>query len=230
MALHVTLVRNALKGGSALRPRVVRTDTVDMDSLLRHMATDTALEEPDMRAAVTRFGEALLFCLGRGEKVATPFGTFSLSAHGTYQDGETPRVENRNLGINFKPRAGWLNRLRTTTTIVMQHTPERQLPEITAVINLEAPGKTDEGKSGQIIKLRGNRLSLDPADAEQGVFLVAADGADRRMTFYSRTGSAQVDFKMADVPPGTYVLEIRTRPTGGDVWVGVSREQFTVTA
>ena len=59
MALHVTLVRDSLKGEGALRPRVVQTDTVDMDTLLHYMATDTALEETDMRAAISRLNEAL---------------------------------------------------------------------------------------------------------------------------------------------------------------------------
>ncbi len=72
MALHVTLVRDSLKGEGALRPRVVQTDTVDMDALLHYMATDTALEETDMRAAISRLNEALVFYLARGEKVKRP--------------------------------------------------------------------------------------------------------------------------------------------------------------
>ena len=130
MALHVTLVRDAFKGDGSLKPRVVQADTVDMDSVLDYMATDTALQETDMRATVSRFRQALLFYLARGEKVKTPFGTFQLSARGTYVDGETPRV----------------------------------------------------------------------------------------------------DFLLAKAPVGTYTLEIRTRPSGKDVWVGTSRDPFAVMA
>ena len=128
MALHVTLVRDAFKGDGTLKPRIVQADTVNMDSVLDYMATDTALQETDMRATVSRFHQALLFYLRRGEKVATPLGTFQLSARGTYVDGETPRVV----------------------------------------------------------------------------------------------------FKLAKVPVGTYTLEIRTRPSRKDVWVGMSRDPFGV--
>ena len=93
MALHVTLVKDALKGEGALRPRVVQTNIVDMDLLMHYMANGTALEPADMRAAISRFNEALVFYLGQGGKVATPIGTFLLSARGTYIDGETPRVD-----------------------------------------------------------------------------------------------------------------------------------------
>ncbi len=228
MALHVTLVRDPLKGGGSLKPRVVQTDTVNMDSLLGYMATDTALEETDMRAAVSRLHEALLFYLSRGEKVATPFGTFHLSARGTYLDGETPRVETRNLGINFRPSPGLLYDLRNSTKIVMEGTSDRKLPSITSVINVEAPDPPNEGKAGHLLKMQGNRLSFDPADEEVGVCRVATDGTDHRMAVYSRAGSARVDFKLAKVPVGTYTLEIRTRPSQKDVWVGINRDAFTV--
>ncbi len=51
MALHVTLVRDPLKGGAALKPRVVQNDTVSLETVLGYMATDTALEATDMREA-----------------------------------------------------------------------------------------------------------------------------------------------------------------------------------
>lgn len=228
MALHVTLVRDSLKGEGALRPRVVQTDTVDMDTLLHYMATDTALEETDMRAAISRLNEALVFYLARGEKVTTPFGTFRLSARGTYVDGETPRVETRKLGINFRPTAGMLYSLRNGAKIVMEGISGRQLPSVISVINVEASGTTNEGRAGQIIKMQGNRLSFDPQDEELGVFLVAEDGTEHRMLVYSRTGTSQIDFKIAKVPVGAYTLEVRTRPTDRDVWVGLAPEPFTV--
>ena len=164
MALHVTLVRDALKREGSLRPRVVQTDTVDMDTLLHYMATDTALEETDMRAAISRFNEALVFYLTRGEKVTTPIGTFHLGARGTYIDGETPRVETRNLGLNFRPTGTLLTSLRNGTKIVMEGAAGRKLPSVISVINVEAARVPNEGEAGQIIKMQGTCLSFDPED------------------------------------------------------------------
>ena len=230
MALHVTLVRDAFKGDGSLKPRVVQADIVNMDSVLDYMATGTALEETDMRATVSRFYEALLFYLASGEKVATPFGIFQLSARGTHVDGETPRVEAGNLGVHFRPARGFLNDLRERTRIVMEDVPNKQLPFIRSVINAETPNQSNEGRAGQIIKMKGNRLSFDPADEELGVFLVASDGTEHRMGVYSRSGTARVDCQLVKVPVGTYTLEIRTRPSHKDVWVGMSRDPFVVRA
>ena len=62
------------------------------------------------------------------------------------------------------------------------------------------------------------------------MFLVAGDGSEYRMTVYSHIGSSRVDFKLADAPAGSYTLEVRTRPTDKDVWVGLAPESFTVKA
>ena len=110
----------------------------------------------------------------------------------------------------------------------MEDAPDRNLPSVTSVINAEAPGQANEGRAGQIIKMKGNRLSFDSADTELGVFLIATDGTEHRMAVYSRSGTARVDFKLAEVPVGTYTLEIRTRPSHKDVWGGASRDPFTV--
>jgi hypothetical protein len=83
------------------------------------MATDTALEPTDMRAGLSRLAEALLFYLTRGERVSTPFGSFGLTARGTYLDGETPRVETRNIGITFRPDREFLDELRRKSHIVL---------------------------------------------------------------------------------------------------------------
>ena len=228
MALHVTLVKDALKGEGALRPRVVQTNNIDMKLLMHYMANGTALEPADMRAAISRLSEALVFYLQQGGKVTTPFGTFHLSARGTYIDGETPRVETRNLGVNFRPASELLHSLRHSTKIVMEGRMGRQLPLITSVTNAEVDGQINAGRAGQMVKIQGDRLSFDRKDDETGVFLVAEDGTDHRMEVYTRAGSSQVDFKIAKVPVGAYTLEVRTRPTDKDVWVGLSPEPFAV--
>jgi hypothetical protein len=228
MAVHVTLVQDALKGEGALKPRVVQPNPVGMDLLLSYMADGSALETVRMRSAVSRLEDALVFYLAQGGKVTTPFGTFYLSARGTYADGETPRVEKRNLGINFRPAPELLETLRRSTKIVMEDSRGRRVPSIMTVVNVETAETTDGGKAGQIIKIQGGRLSFDPADVELGVFLMAEDGTEHRMEVYSRTGSSQVDFKIAKVPVGAYTLEVRTRPTDKDVWVGLSPRPFTV--
>ena len=108
----------------------------------------------------------------------------------------------------------------------MVETDERQLPSITTILNVEAPGTINEGRAGQIIKVKGSRLSFDPADKELGVFLLAEGGTCHRMSVYSRAGTARIDFKLAEVPAGSYTLEVRTRPSRKDVWVGSARDFF----
>ena len=113
MALHVTLVPDPLKGEGALRPRVVQTDTVDMDALLHYMATDTALEETDMRAAVSRLSDALVFYLTRGERVKTPLGTFHLSVfliklNSRISSRSLPEKTTGNSRVSSRSQSDWI--------------------------------------------------------------------------------------------------------------------------
>ena len=53
MAVHVTLVQDALKGEGALKPRVVQPNPVGMDLLLSYMADGSALETVRMHWSFT---------------------------------------------------------------------------------------------------------------------------------------------------------------------------------
>jgi hypothetical protein len=169
----------------------------------------------------------LLFYLKQGNKVATPFGTFSLSAHTSRREDGRPKIEPRNLRISFRPTRKMLKEVRADTPIVMEEIGGRQLPSVLSVRNMEEGG-INAGRPGQILKLRGHRLSLDPGDEETGVFLIATCGETYRMPVYTRTGSSHIDFKLAEIPAGSYTVEVRTRPTHRDVWVGTGRAPFAV--
>lgn len=228
MALEVTLVRDSLKDDGSLRPRVVQSDRVTMDELLDYMATDTALEATDMRAGLSRLSEALLFYLGRGERVNTPIGSFGVSARGTYVDGETPRVETRNIGINFRPDPALLASLREHTRIVMRDNPGPLRPVIQSVMNADDSSQGAKAKPGHIMMLRGTRLGFDETDDSQGVFFVAEDGSATRASVYSRTGSTHIDCKLPELPAASYTVEVRARSGGGDTLTGTASDPLPV--
>ena len=230
MALHVTLVTDSLKNDGSLRPQVVQTDRVTLDDLLNFMAMDTALESTDMRAAITRFMKALVFYLSRGERVRTPFGSFALSARGTYVDGQTPRVETRNLGINFTPDAHLLYELRREAEVVMVDNDGPKRPVIHAVTNANDQSLPNQGRPGHLLMLRGSRFAFDPADQALGVFFVAGDGTATRARVYSRAGTTHVDCQVPELAEGPYVLEIRTRTPAGEIRTGSARALFMIVA
>ena len=125
-----------------------------------------------------------------GEKVIAPVGTFYLSAHGAFQDSEPSRIERRYVRIRFRPAADLLKDVRRNVRIQFDGVSGRKIPSVAATTNLETPEMNNAGMVGQIIKVRGERLSFDPADDELGVFLVAGDRTEYRMQFYSRTGTS----------------------------------------
>ena len=62
---------------------------------------------------------------------------------------------------------------------------------------------------GNIAQLKGSRLKFDPADAAQGIFLVAPNGSETRAASISRNKPGQIDFLVPPLAAGTYHLEVR---------------------
>ena len=58
--------------------------------------------------------------------------------------------------------------------------------------------------------MTGHRLKVDAADAQQGVFFIAADGAETRATMMMRNKPADLMFMVPALASGDYEIEVRT--------------------
>ncbi len=241
MALHVALVRSGFRTDGMLHPRVVRQHRVGGEALLNFMAKDTALEKADMRATMEQLAGAFLFFLAQGDKLETRLGTFSLGmlrSRKARSRGGDRMVDASGLHVRFVPARDLISRLREITDIVVEEAPPLPAPVVNRVISLEEDADTNAAKPGEIlvqpgrmIALRGAGFSLDPKDAETGVFFVDTDdriGPVYRAAFYSRTGSACIDCRVPELPEGRYQVQVRTRPTGRGVRTGAWDGEFVV--
>ncbi len=62
---------------------------------------------------------------------------------------------------------------------------------------------------GNIAQIKGSRLKFDPSDPQQGIFLLAANGAEIKVATVSRNKPAQLDFLVPALADGEYHVEIR---------------------
>lgn len=229
MSIQVALVEDQIRKDGSIVPRVLGRSTVSFDKLLEFMAKDTGLSANDMRSTFTQFVNALVFYLPEGDRVQTPLGTFTLRLRSSGSDPTQREVQPDGAQLRLRAGHPLLARLRLATTVEIVDTPTLQLPVVRRIANADAIGTPTEGLPGHILHIEGSRLSFDSADAELGVFFVAADGATAvRAVVYSRVGSTTVDCKIPEMAAGGYTLEIRTRPTDTDVRVGAYKGVFAV--
>ena len=245
MAIEVSLIRNAFRKDGALRPRVEHRGTATEAQLVEMLAKFTPLKEADVQAVVSGLGEALLWHLLRGEKIRTTVGTFSLSISGRYDDVR-PRIDRDGLSIIFRPSRRFRRELRSRAEIQLVEKRSSLEPIARLVENIEWETNEHRALPGHLIRISGARLSFPPKDPQLGVFFVPEpsgskvrtqrpspglttdrDGpcggvprVETRATVYSRHGTNIIDCKVPAVPPGSYHIEVRTRPSGRVIEVG----------
>jgi len=222
MAIKVTFVENPLGKGGKVMARVVRGSVVSFDTLLTYMAKDTALETNDMRVMFQQLVGALVFYLPEGVSVATPMGNFRMNAHSRSTGTNGDRALDQNgLHLTIKVDPELQRMLHSKCKVEIIETPPVRGPRVLSVHNVDTGNGVSEFASGHIMHIGGSRLSFDQTDDELGVFLVGADGeAAVRCTVYSRAGSSNIDCKIPEVGSGTYLLEVRTRPTQREIRTG----------
>jgi Domain of unknown function (DUF4469) with IG-like fold len=221
---------DTIRKDGSLVSRQVRKTKMDFDQILRFMNFQTGLPESDLRTFFTTFTTALAVYLPLGSPIQTPMGTFSLglSQKGAASAGSsnTGLVAERkattdNLTVRLRPDNGLVARLKAAVAVEVVDTPVVQGPVVFGSENVENPGVLNAGKSGQIIHIKGNRLSFSAADPETGVFFVSTgEDTATRATVYSRIGTNFIDCKIPALTPGSYSLEVRTKPTKKTVRLG----------
>jgi len=77
--------------------------------------------------------------------------------------------------------------------------------------------------------LTGRRLRFDLGDAQQGIFLVAADGSETRVERLIKVMPSEVSLIAPALPAGEYRLEVRTSPDDdGEIRAGRLESPLTV--
>jgi hypothetical protein len=228
MGISVALVKDTIHKNGAIMHRVVQRKKVGFEKFLNYMGKTTGLSVNNLRSSFLHLSDALVFYLSDGNEVQTPLGTFKLNMRYRAPVGsqgvppQDRKISSDDMNIQLCANRSLLDRIRIESSIDIVDAPAILVPSVTRVENADLAGAVGSGSSGQILHILGNRLAFDKDDQELGVFLVAAaaDAAEARMIVYSRMGSNIVDGKIPQAAPGSYRLEVRTRPTGKDIRVG----------
>jgi len=236
MAVDVALVHDNLRKNGSLVPRIVRRSKIDFDQLLGFMGKTTGLSENDLRSVFLQFAEALVFFLPDGGEVRTPVGAYKLDAHyrrAGKDDSATLRdrkITTAAMRMQIRANRALMARIRLASSVNIVQAPALLTPTIASVENIDLAGRSGFGSPGQILHIRGSRLSFDKEDPEQGLFFIG-DGpptATARTILYSRIGTTIVDGRIPDLQAGRYRLEIRTKPHGNGLRIGAYDTIFTI--
>ncbi|MGD9941381.1 MAG: DNA-binding domain-containing protein, partial [Clostridia bacterium] len=198
MPIKITTSKNHL--GNSDKPFFVRTEStgrVEFEELVRIMASGrTTITAPDIAGTLMLLKEELARLVADGRYVKTPFGSFHLTACGSFEDEDqafTPGQGDCKHGVrlHYRPGSEFQDEVTKQAQFIRTEHFEKYNPVIRSVDSVKASAAT---KPGDYVRVNGLRLQFDESDQNQGVFFI--NGSEHRSTEYAyqdkRTVVAQV--------------------------------------
>lgn len=143
-----------------------------------------------------------------GYAVNTPLFNLSPSIKGVfYSDTEPFNPATHTVRLNISPGT----RLRQMASGISLSRVQGASPQPDPLYleDLGSGTRNETLTSGNIAQLIGSRLKFEASDQQQGIFILAADGAETRVTTVSNNKPSRLDFLVPPLTAGTYRIEVR---------------------
>lgn len=206
-----------LKGDSKYMALVTNTETKNLNDIINMMIDEgTGLTRPQALAYFERLMQAIGFWLQNGYAVNTPLVKFRTSISGSFRD-ELDSFDTNRHQLNIRATPGMRMKTIITSTKLERSRVASQVPNPLTYIDNLTEEENAVASPGAIGIVRGNFLSFDKTDLQQGVFMVpvADPAAAVRVPKYSHIKPQEVHFLCPALTPGDYTVEIRAMSKNG---------------
>lgn len=206
------------------------TYIADLDDIVeRIVGHGTTVARSDLYSALEDFFTAVEELLQAGVFVRTPLACFRVSLTGTFTDTEdTFDPARHEVQPRIIPAVRLRKALRDHSEVIKQRIT-RPRPILAKYVDVNTGILDDVVTPGGAARLMGYDLKLDPADAAQGVFFIAADNHETRAEVLIHNMPREVAFLNPVLPAGVYRVQVRAvfRDTA-DLRVGELEAHLTV--
>lgn len=184
--------------------------------VIEELVQSSSVSEGDVRSVLTNLRRILVNAAQLTRPSEPLFGLFrlGLSCGGKLADPEGELTADELAPyLNLYASAELQSQFRTGLTLERTGVDSERVPELETVRN-DATGALNSYAPGDVLRLNGSDLKLDPADTAQGVFFRSGAGAEVRATRYVTVTDGQI---LVLVPatltgPQTLILRIKYGP------------------
>ena len=192
----------------------VRSYTLD-EIIDLMMDKGTTITRADVAATLQVYSEVVSSIVKDGSAVNTPLFNTALTIAGVF-NGANDAFDKKRHTVNLNMSAGTLLR-DAVSKIKCEKTEGLSTdPYITEVADIISGTVNEVLTKGGVVQLTGSRLKFDAKDAAQGIFFVPETGNPVRAAVIAENKPARLMAIIpADLPAGTYYVEVRTKLSGG---------------
>ncbi len=202
------IVENPLKEGSYYI-RLVHTEPDTLEDLLPAVEGRTALSTTDVKSVVDAIAEELAVRLPRRPVDLGPLGFHSTSVRGSLDAPDDPLPDDLEIHVSIRSEKALEERV--VRAVELEEVERRVVePIVDYFLNIE-PESREQYTAASIGRLIGEHMKFDKSDATQGVFFVAADDTEVRVSTYSHVASKRVEFLIPPALTGAQRVVVRAR-------------------
>ncbi|MFL5806633.1 MAG: DNA-binding domain-containing protein [Roseiflexaceae bacterium] len=223
MSIRYQIIKNNLKPGSYMA-RVIQGQRIELAGLIERIVSRTSLSTADVQATVTTLIEEMRTALINGNTtVIDGLATFNISLSGNFSSPDAT-ISRENAQLHLVLQAD--SRLQGAVAGAVSY--ERVIQDIkTPIVSSFYDVATNAFgcyTPGSIVRLQGDHLKFDRAQADEGLFL-RNGGVELRVSVYSIAGPRQLDALLPTTLSGSIQVIVRTRYTpNGELREGHHRQ------
>jgi hypothetical protein len=224
------LVKNNFKNGSEVyRAAIQKRGTIDQAGIIRMMIfRGSSINESDILAVLRDYFDAIYEALLNGNSVTTPLANVRLSIRGNFDDTQDTFDPQRHEIVALVNPGVELKQQIKSKAVVQKEESLKPLPNPVQFRNLSNGRETNELVPGKVAQVTGKRLKFDPADPEQGIFLLN-NGSTVRVEPDGKISNSELVFMVpTTLVPGEYRLEVRAKFGKSDIRSGRLAATLTV--
>jgi hypothetical protein len=211
MPIYYSLHPNNLTGGGSYRAVVNFTGSLGREAVIEQMLKQgSTITRADILAVLENHDRAIIELVLAGFKVRTELVIYGAGIKGNF-DGpdDTFSPACHQLRPRVSPGPHLRRAMRREGRAVKQESGPTG-PHLETYLDVNSGSHNGQVTRGGMAHLSGYRLKFNPADPNQGIFFVAADGSSTRVEVIGKNKPGEVTFLVpATLNPGSYTLMVQ---------------------
>jgi len=213
MALRYGLILNHLTDDpDDYMGLVTDNETISTEQIVEKMiGKGSTVTKAEALSVIEEFNYAVVEAIANGNNVNTELFKVYPSLSGVFVNEQDAFDKNRH-SVRLNLNAG--KRLAEAISNIELRKVEVTVPQpvIQHFTDLKTKTINESFSSGQIASVKGSLLKFDEEDSNQGVFFIAADGSETRVSNLVKNKPSELLFFVPDsLKKGTFQLEVRAK-------------------